>query len=100
MLDIEPQPVMRISRPQLERTAVAFARFADLKSLWFCGHSESVAATAEQAGQAMGLGPNQLDTLRLAALLHDIGCVAVPTGVWDLPRSLAPPERRMVELHA
>jgi response regulator RpfG family c-di-GMP phosphodiesterase len=43
---------------------------------------------------------NEVSRLRLAGLLHDIGCVGVPTGIWDLPRALSAPERRLVELHS
>jgi HD-GYP domain-containing protein (c-di-GMP phosphodiesterase class II) len=38
--------------------------------------------------------------VRRAGLLHDIGRVAVPTGPWDLPRTLGQDERDRVRFHA
>jgi HD-GYP domain-containing protein (c-di-GMP phosphodiesterase class II) len=100
LLASEPQPAVHVSTQDVERTALAFARFADLKSSWFSGHSEAVADIAVRAGQVLGLKADTIGRLSLAGLLHDIGCVGVPTGIWDLRRPLSPPERRLVELHS
>ena len=103
LLDAEPEPHARLSPVQLDAVALAFGRFADLKSPWFTGHAEAVAdlavAAAEQlGGDAAGeLGPAGL---RRAALLHDLGVVAVPTGLWEAPRPLHGPEIDRVRFHA
>jgi HD-GYP domain-containing protein (c-di-GMP phosphodiesterase class II)/DNA-binding CsgD family transcriptional regulator len=64
------------------------------------GHSEAVASLAQKvAGQAR-LPAAEVDKLRTAALLHDLGIVSVPNGILDAPRALARTERERVELHA
>ena len=93
-LEIEPGPVPRCPRDELPRLAAAIADFADLKSPWTLGHSSRV---AELAAEAVELG--EQETMRLAALLHDLGRVAVPNGIWDKPGSLGGGERERVRLH-
>jgi HD-GYP domain-containing protein (c-di-GMP phosphodiesterase class II) len=77
-----------------------FALMADLKSGYFTGHSPGVAALARSAALAHGLPQLQADLLARAALLHDLGRVAVPTGLWDKPGPLTPPEWERVHLHS
>jgi HD-GYP domain-containing protein (c-di-GMP phosphodiesterase class II) len=89
LLDLEPQPVRTVSPAGLDRVAIAFARYADLRSVWTLGHSERVA-------DAAGDDPR----LRLAALLHDLGRVAIPAGVWDKPGPLNAAEWEQVRLHS
>jgi HD-GYP domain-containing protein (c-di-GMP phosphodiesterase class II) len=94
-LDVEPGPVPRCPRDELARLAEAIADFADLKSPWTLGHSPRVAALA---GRAVDEG--ERETMRLAALLHDLGRVAVPNTIWDKRGALGGGERERVRLHA
>lgn len=96
----EAAPHARISDAQVDDAALAFARFADLKSTWLTGHSEAVAAVAVAAAEELGLDVGSRTTLRRAGLLHDLGRVAVPTGIWDLSRPLSAPERDRVRFHS
>lgn len=89
-----------VGEAQVDDVALAYARFTDLKSVWFTGHSEDVAALAAAAAAQQGLAPARGADLRRAGLLHDIGRVGVPTGLWDLPRALGPRERERVRFHA
>ena len=70
---------------------LVLADLADLKSLWTNGHSRAVAALALQAS-----GP----TAQAAALVHDLGRVAVPNTIWDKPGALTRDERDRVESHS
>lgn len=78
----------------------AFALMADLKSGYFSGHSPGVAALARAAAQAQGLAQDKADLLGRAALLHDLGRVAVSTGLWDKPGPLTAAEWERVRLHS
>lgn len=100
LCDAEPAPHFRISEAQVDDAALAFARFTDLKSTWFGSHSEQVASVAESAASTMGLDVAACTAVRRAGLLHDIGRVGVPTGIWDLPRRLSPHEQDRVRFHA
>jgi HD-GYP domain-containing protein (c-di-GMP phosphodiesterase class II) len=93
-LAIEPGPVPRCPRSELAGLAEAIADFADLKSPWTLGHSPRVAELA-----AAAVPGDERETMRLAALLHDLGRVAVPNGIWDKAGSLGGGERERVRLH-
>jgi HD-GYP domain-containing protein (c-di-GMP phosphodiesterase class II) len=100
LLAAEPAPWSWLAPTDVEAAALAFARFADLKSTWFTGHSEAVAELAVSAATVVGLDELTASSLRCAALLHDLGRVAVPTGTWDAPRQLSGPERDRVRFHS
>ncbi|HEY2638639.1 MAG TPA: HD domain-containing protein [Streptosporangiaceae bacterium] len=63
----------------------AIADFADLKSMWTVGHSRSVAQLAGRSAAQAGLASADVLLVRQAALVHDIGRVAVPVNVWAKP---------------
>jgi HD-GYP domain-containing protein (c-di-GMP phosphodiesterase class II)/DNA-binding CsgD family transcriptional regulator len=100
LCDAEPAPHARISDAQVDDAALAFARFSDLKSTWLTGHSEQVAHVAAAGAGELGLDLGTRTAVRRAGLLHDIGRVGVPTGIWDLPRLLGQHERDRVRFHS
>ena len=100
LFEAEPTPPCHISDAHLDNAALAFARFTDLKSAWFTVHSEDVADVAASAAGQLGLGPGARTALLRAGLLHDIGQVGVPTGIWDLVRPLSPHEWDRIRFHA
>lgn len=82
----------------LDDALAGFGDAADLKSPWFTGHSSGVARLAQAAAacHSNGLDPS---LVARAGVLHDLGRVAVPTGVWELARALRPEEWELVRLH-
>lgn len=99
-LDAEPGPPRHLGRERREPLARAFGQFADLKIPSKLGHSPAVADLAERAGRVAGLGTADLELLRTAALLHDIGVVSVPNGIWEKRGPLNMVEWERVRLHA
>ena len=55
----------------------SLARAIDARDPSTFGHSRRVADISLEIGRAMGLRPDELDTLRRAALLHDMGKIGV-----------------------
>jgi len=94
-LDDEPAASVAGPRLELDRVAVAFGRFADLKSPFTLGHSTGVAALVEAGCDDR----EALPRARLAALLHDLGTVSVPNRIWDKPGPLNAMEWERVRLH-
>ncbi|HZQ04267.1 MAG TPA: HD domain-containing phosphohydrolase [Gaiellaceae bacterium] len=80
----------------LDAACRAAGDFADLKSPWLLGHSAAVAELAEAAGWRLHLDAAEL---RRAALLHDLGRVAVSSGIWDRPGPLGHADWEAVRLH-
>lgn len=96
----EPAPRRAIEPGQLAATALAFARFADLKTPATVGHAPEVARLAVAAARALGAPAEELERLHLAALLHDLGAVSVANAVWDHPGPLGAAAWEQVRLHA
>jgi HD domain-containing protein len=63
------------------------------------GHSSQMAALSERAAGALGFGPEAPTELRRAALLHDLGRVAVSNRIWEKPAALSTTEWEQVRLH-
>ncbi len=63
------------------------------------GHSERVAKIAEQIGQELKLGENELETLRYAGILHDIGKIGTARYILRKPGKLTEEEHRRIRLH-
>jgi HD-GYP domain-containing protein (c-di-GMP phosphodiesterase class II)/DNA-binding CsgD family transcriptional regulator len=83
VLDAEPAPVLEADAGGLDEVLAAFADFTDLKSSWFAGHSRAVADLAAAAAAACGLADDDVSRARRAALVHDLGIVGVPAGIWN-----------------
>jgi len=49
--------------------------------------------------QEMKLSPEDLDKLKIAALLHDVGKIGLPPGLLEKPGALSLDERRQMEQH-
>jgi len=62
-------------------------------------HSESVVDMAVGVAQSLGLSPAQVEDVRAAALLHDIGKVGIPDAILNKPGPLTPDERTVMAEH-
>ena len=65
-------------REAQESTLRGFIKALEAKDLYTRGHTERVAYFANLIGQEMGFSGTRLERLRWAALIHDVGKLAVP----------------------
>lgn len=98
VLDAEPEPVRTIEPGKIGTIAEAFGDMVDLKTTFTLGHSAAVAELAQGAAERLGL--EDPETVRIAGLVHDLGRVAVATGVWEKRDALSTREWEQVRLHA
>lgn len=84
-----------------DEALAGFGDAVDLKTPWFQGHSRGVADLAQRASaQLDSAAADELATLAYrAGVLHDLGRVTVPTGVWERPGPLRADEIELVRLH-
>ncbi|HEX4776582.1 MAG TPA: HD domain-containing phosphohydrolase [Acidimicrobiia bacterium] len=99
VIALDPRLGEELSDEQLDTALEALADFADLKSPCRAGHSRGVAATAADAATALGLGAGDVQMIRRAALVHDVGMIGVPSGVWDEPRPWSLSQRERARTH-
>jgi putative two-component system response regulator len=64
------------------------------------GHSQAVAHLSVGIGKQLNLSPAEMEDLRWAALLHDVGKIAVDPNILNKPRELTPGEYRHIMTHA
>ena len=62
-------------------------------------HSESVVEMAVAVARGLGLSSSQVEDVRAAALLHDIGKVGIPDAILNKPGPLTPDERSVMAEH-
>lgn len=71
----------------------------DEKDPYTRGHSGRVAKYSVILGEEMGLSAEELDRLRISALLHDVGKIGVDDRVLKKPGSLTPEEFDLMKQH-
>ncbi len=98
-LSCEPRPRLVLEREALDRALAAMGRFADLQSPYMAGHSTGVADLAAAAARRCRRDETEVLALRRAALVHDLGRVAVDARVWLKRGPLSADELEQVRLH-
>jgi putative nucleotidyltransferase with HDIG domain len=83
-----------------QRLITSLAEAVDARDPYTAGHSRRVRVFAAAIGRVLGLGPEVLDRLEVAALLHDIGKIGVRDGVLLKAGPLTAAERAEVQEHA
>jgi len=81
------------------RTIEALALAIEAKDDTTRRHLHRVQIYAMELAQAMGLRGKELDAVRAAALLHDIGKLAVPEHIISKPGKLTPEEFEKMKVH-
>ncbi|WP_445773795.1 HD domain-containing phosphohydrolase [Shewanella sp.] len=77
----------------------AISEALELKDAYTAGHQKSVAQLSYLMGEKMGLSPECLEGLKLGALIHDIGKLALPSQILSKPSRLTEAEFAMVKEH-
>ena len=81
------------------RTVETLALAVEAKDLNTRQHLERVENYAVDVGREFGLPEDDLDALRAAALLHDVGKIAVPEYIVSKPGRLTPEEFEKMKVH-
>lgn len=100
VLGAEPGERLMLEGDAIDRALEAMADFADLTSRYLVGHSSGVATLVTAAAQDAGCSSADVVRVRRAALVHDLGRVAVPVSIWNKPGPLTPGDWEQVRLHA
>ncbi len=81
------------------RTIEGLALAIEAKDQGTHDHLRRVQAYAVGIGQEMGITEMEMDALRAAAILHDIGKLAVPEHIISKPGKLTPEEFEKIKIH-
>jgi putative nucleotidyltransferase with HDIG domain len=83
----------------LLETIRAIAATIDAKDGYTHRHSERVAALSRRIALEIGLSADEQQTVQLAALLHDVGKIAVPDSILNKPGRLTAAEFEEIKKH-
>jgi len=81
-------------------TLTSLINAVDARSPHFRGHSQAVAMQAAAVAQALDLEEDELETIRTAGLLHDVGMIGVPDAIVEKPDALSPSEMELIRTHS
>ncbi len=76
------------------------ASAAEARDPYSAGHQQRVAELAVAIAIDLGLSQRDVDGLRLAAKVHDIGKLAIPSQILNKPSHLRPTEFALIKEHA
>jgi putative two-component system response regulator len=79
--------------------ASALANAIEARDSYLHGHCERLASLAVRIGELLDLPSDEVEALRLGAILHDIGKIGIPDRILLKPGPLDGEERRIVETH-
>ena len=80
-------------------TVKALAAAIDGKDHYTRGHSERVSRISVAIGQRLEMDEEEAETLRISALLHDIGKIAVDDAILNKPTALTNEEFEIMKTH-
>jgi putative two-component system response regulator len=80
-------------------TLTALMNALDARSPHFRGHSSAVALQAASVAQELGLTDDEIESIRTAGLLHDVGMIGVPDSIVEKVDALMPDELKLIRAH-
>ena len=83
----------------LEGTVLAMSKIVESRDPYTAGHEQHVARIASLIAERMNLPDDQVEAIRVAGSLHDIGKIAVPSEILTKPGRLSRLEMEMVKTH-
>jgi PAS domain S-box-containing protein/putative nucleotidyltransferase with HDIG domain len=71
----------------------------EVRDPYTAGHQQRVADLARAIAQEMGLSPTEIDGIRMAGTLHDLGKVNIPAEILSKPGRLSKIEFSLIKMH-
>ncbi|MBE3126608.1 MAG: PAS domain S-box protein [Acidobacteria bacterium] len=82
-----------------EAVIQAIASIVEMRDPYTAGHQSRVSDLARAIAVEMKFSPDQVDTIRVAGLIHDLGKIAVPAEILSKPGGLDEAELQLVREH-
>jgi putative nucleotidyltransferase with HDIG domain len=92
--------IVRRLKDGFEQTLHAFTRLVEFRDPYTSGHMDRTADIAVMIAERMGMPEDDIAGLRLAAMVHDIGKVAVPSHILNKLGELSDAEFSIIKAHA
>ncbi|MDR3590379.1 MAG: HD domain-containing protein [Negativicutes bacterium] len=96
IIDMDP---VELDEDVLQGFTTIFSRVIDFRSPFTATHSSGVAASAEIMARLAGFTKKELQLMRAAGHLHDLGKLAVPKEILEKPAKLSAEEWNIMRSH-
>ncbi|HTW97159.1 MAG TPA: HD domain-containing phosphohydrolase [Acidimicrobiales bacterium] len=101
LLDITERNRAERARQALTHSIIdALARTVETRDPYTAGHQGRVALIAEAIAEELGLRPDEIEGIRVAAHIHDVGKIAVPAEILSKPSRLTTAEFEIIKAHS
>ncbi|MDP2914336.1 MAG: PAS domain S-box protein [Candidatus Aminicenantes bacterium] len=97
--EVEVQETMQKQRKTLNGTINAIALTVEARDPFTSGHQRRVADLARTIATEMGLPKDQIEGVRSAGLIHDLGKIGVPADLLSKPSKLSKTEFELIKMH-
>ena len=90
---------LKKAQQMLEKTVLALSSVVEMRDMYTAGHQQRVSQLACAIAEKLGLSKSRSDCIRVSAILHDIGKIAIPAEILSKPGKLHPAEFDVIKLH-
>ena len=101
--NIKKRMVLLITNQQVndvsEQTIQSLAEIVEAKSEFTGLHVKRVSEYTRILAEAMGYSPEDVNTIRIASMMHDIGKINIPAEILEKPGKLTPEEFEIIKTH-
>lgn len=80
-------------------TTLAFVKAVEIRDPYTAGHQQRVSRLSYALAEALRLDSGRRDATRMAALLHDVGKISVPSELLSKPGKLSELELQLIRQH-
>lgn len=99
-LTVDPTELYELIHDPCKSAVITLAGAVDAREEGTCGHSHRVARYSVATARQLGLSQDELDSMRIAGLLHDLGNLGIPQWLISKPGALTVDERDCLQQHA
>ncbi|MBN2040257.1 MAG: PAS domain S-box protein [Spirochaetes bacterium] len=97
--ELELDKTLRKLRKAMGGIINAMVATVEVRDPYTAGHQQRVADLARAIAQEMGLPENEIDGIRMAGTLHDLGKVNIPAEILSKPGKLSDIEFSLIKMH-
>lgn len=96
---VSPNLDISMNLKEFESIASIFSNLIDSKSIFTAKHSKNISDLAYNTSKYLNYSEEKCLKMKIAGLLHDIGKLAIPTGILDKRASLTQEEFYLMKSH-
>lgn len=99
IIERKPEELDNILKDPTLKGIKDLAMAIDSMSSYMRGHSLEVSAYAMVIAKTLGLNDSEIEGIRIAGILHDVGNVTIPPGILNKPGPLTEEEKMIIKGH-